>query len=176
MHPHYIQSCDHPLYKPFQDLYRTSFPVFEQRSAKQQAEAFQNERYKLLAFTEDDTLLGFISYWVFDTYRYVEHFAVHTDLRGKGYGSCLLRTFIQSTDKIVLLEIDPIRDSISEARLRFYRRCGFHENPYPHKHPAYRNEYQPHPLIVLTTERKLSKDEYRIFNLDLNTIVMHHRQ
>lgn len=172
MHQYYINSCDHPLYKSFQDLYRTSFPLFEQRSVTQQTEAFQNEQYKLLVFTENDTFLGFISYWLFGTYCYVEHFAVNTDLRGKGYGSHLLGTFIQSTDKIVLLEIDPITDSISEARLRFYKKCGFYENPYPHKHPAYRHEYQPHPLIVLTTKRKISKDEYLKFNLDLNITVM----
>ena len=153
-------------------MYCISFPIFEQRSTLQQVEAFQNERYKLLAFTENDVFLGFISYWEFDTYRYVEHFAVNTDLRGKGYGSNLLRTFIQSTDKIVLLEIDPITDSISEARLRFYKRCGFSENPYPHKHPAYRSEYQPHSLIVLTTKGEISKDEYQKFNLDLNRTVM----
>lgn len=172
MRQYYINSSDHPLYKPFHDLYRTSFPIFEQRSAIQQAEAFQNEQYKLLAFTENDTFLGFISYWKFETYCYVEHFAVNADLRGKGYGSDLLQAFIRSTSKIVLLEIDPITDNISEARLRFYKRCGFYENPYPHKHPAYRNEYQPHSLIVLTTEREISKEEYQKFSLDLNITVM----
>lgn len=172
MQQFYIHSCDHPLYKSFHDLYRTSFPLFEQRSAAQQTTAFQNEQYKLLVFTENDLFLGFIAYWEFDTYLYVEHFAVNTDLRGKGYGSRLLHTFIQETDKIVLLEIDPITDSISEARLRFYKRCGFYENPYPHKHPAYRHKYQPHPLIVLTTKREIANDEYLTFNLDLKTIVM----
>lgn len=167
-----IDSCNHPLYKSFYDLYCTSFPKFEQRSVSQQIEAFQNKQYKLLAFTENDLFFGFISYWEFDTYCYVEHFAVNTELRGKGYGSYLLRTFIQSTGKIVLLEIDPITDSISESRLRFYQKCGFFENPYPHKHPAYRHEFQPHPLIVLTTKREISEDEYQRFNLDLNISVM----
>lgn len=97
----------------------------------------------------------------------MEHFAVNTALRGKGYGSNLLHTFIQSTDKIIILEIDPVTDSISEARLRFYKKCGFSENPYPHKHPAYRSEYQPH-----TTKGEISKGEYQKFNLDLNRIVM----
>ena len=172
MQQQYINSCDHPLYKSFHDLYSVSFPLFEQRSAAQQMDAFQNERYKLLAFTEDDTFLGFISYWEFDTYRYVEHFAVSAAQRGKGYGSAMLRAFLQSTGKIILLEIDPITDSVSEARLRFYKRCGLHENPYPHRHPAYRSEYQPHPLIVLTSKRAISKEEYQEFYKDLNEIVM----
>ena len=172
MHQCYINSCNHPLYKSFHDLYSVSFPIFEQRSVEQQAYAFRNERYKLLAFTEDDNFLGFISYWEFDTYCYVEHFAVNAEFRGKGYGSSMLRTFLQSTDKVVLLEIDPIIDSISEARLRFYKKCGFYENPYPHRHPAYRSKYEPHPLIVLTAKRTISRDEYQKFYVDLNETVM----
>lgn len=172
MQHYYVSSRNHPLYKSFHDLYGVSFPIFEQRSVAQQADAFQSERYKLLAFTEGDTFLGFISYWEFDTYRYVEHFAVSAELRGKGHGSTMLREFQRSTDKVILLEIDPITDSVSEARLRFYKRCGFHENPYPHRHPAYRSEYQPHPLIVLTSKRAMSKEEYQRFYMDLNNIVM----
>lgn len=172
MQQNYINSCTHPLYKSFHDLYNTSFPVFEQRSAEQQKEAFQEEQYKLLAFTEGETFLGFISYWEFDTYRYVEHFAVNAELRGKGYGSTMLREFLQSTGKVILLEIDPITDSVSEARLRFYKRCGFYENAYPHKHPAYRSDYAPHDLIVLTSKREISKEEYQDFYMDLSNVVM----
>ena len=61
---------------------------------------------------------------------------------------------------------------ISEARLRFYQRCRFHENPHPHKHPVYRNGYYPHPLIVLTTQREISPKEYQQFDADLRNVVM----
>ena len=169
---HFIDSCTHPSYKDFQELYDTSFPIFEQRTHEQQMEAFQNKAYKLLAFTEGNVFLGFISYWQFDTYCYIEHFAINARLRGKGYGSKLLDCFVRSMNKIVLLEIDPITDNISEARLRFYQRCRFHENPHPHKHPVYRNGYCPHPLIVLTTQREISPKEYRQFDADLRNIVM----
>ncbi len=168
----YIDSFNHPLYQSFRDLYVESFPIFEQRTATQQAYAFQCERYKLLVFTDGDTFLGFISYWDFDTYRYVEHFAVNAVLRGKGYGSRMLQAFLQTTDKVTLLEIDPVVDSVSEARLRFYKKCGFHENPYPHRHPAYRSEYKPHSLEVLTAKRKITKEEYKRFYMDLSKTVM----
>ncbi len=168
----YINSCNHPLYQSFHDLYSVSFPIFEQRTAAQQADAFQDERYKLLAFTDDEAFLGFISYWEFDTYRYVEHFAVNAELRGRGYGSTILRAFLQATDKVTLLEIDPVVDSVSEARLRFYKRCGFQENPYPHRHPAYRSGYRPHPLVVLTAKRAITREEYQKFYNDLRKTVM----
>lgn len=87
-------------------------------------------RLSLVGYSEGDMFVGFISYWEFGSYRYIEHFAVHQGLRGRGYGSEILNAFLRSTSKIVLLEIDPIVDSVSRARLRFYRKCGFHENPF----------------------------------------------
>lgn len=170
-----IQDFDHPLYKAFKDLYACSFPVFEQRTEEQQRMAFDNPNYHLLAYEANEILVGFISYWEFNDYLYIEHFAINAQIRRKGYGSDILRNFIRSTGKIVLLEIDPITDSVSEARLRFYKKCGFYENTYPHKHPSYRAEYQPHPLVVLTTQRTISEQEYQTFNRDLCTVVMNNK-
>ena len=116
--------------------------------------------------------VGFISYWEFSSYRYIEHFAVHQGLRGRGYGSEILNAFLRSTSKIVLLEIDPVVDSVSRARLRFYRKCGFHENPFAHTHPPYREGYPPHSLVVLTSPRSITENEYRIFSTDLTEVVM----
>ena len=172
MRRQYIDSLDHPLYKSFRDLYEISFPIFEQRTELQQIRAFQNDKYRLLAFTEGDVFVGFICYWLFDTYGYIEHFAVTPEIRGRGFGSRILGSFIESTTGIVLLEIDPVIDEVSEARLRFYTRCGFYRNSYLHEHPAYRDGYRPHPLVVLTAKRRIMEKEYRDFCSDLRTVVM----
>ena len=167
-----IQDLGHPIFETFKALYTSSFPIFEQRTIKQQEEAFSDTNYHLTGYEENGNFIGFISYWEFDTYIYIEHFAINTHIRGKGYGTELLQDFIKLTDKIVLLEIDPIVDEVSKARLRFYQKCGFYENCHSHKHPSYRSEYSPHPLIVLTTQRPISNEEYQIFNWDLNHKVM----
>ena len=167
-----IHDFNHPIFEAFKALYTSSFPIFEQRTIKQQEAAFSNTNYHLTGYEENGNFIGFISYWEFNNYIYIEHFAINTHIRGKGYGTELLKNFIQLTDKIVLLEIDPIIDEVSEARLRFYKKCGFHENHHSHKHPSYRSEYSPHPLIVLTSQRTMSNEEYQIFNLNLSQIVM----
>lgn len=167
-----IDSARHASYRSFEKLYASSFPIFEQRTQTQQDAAFGCERYNLTGYEDNGVFIGFISYWEFDDYIYIEHFAVDTDSRGKGYGSKILQSFVEATDKIVLLEIDPVTDEISEARLRFYLKCGFKENPYRHLHPAYRNEYRAHRLTVLTTPRQITEREYRIFDRDLRRTVM----
>ena len=153
-----IDSSSHVLYKAFEEFYSVSFPVFEQRIETQQEYAFSRNNYHLIGWHSERHLIGFISYWEFKEYLYIEHFAVNTGIRGKGYGTKILNAFIESTPKIVLLEIDPITDEISKAR--------------SHKHPAYRDEYQSHSLIILTTKRVISEQEYLDFSNDLNKCVM----
>ncbi len=167
-----IQHVRHPLYDSFKALYSVSFPIFEQRTEAQQEYAFLSANYHLMAYEENTVFIGFIAYWEFDAYVYIEHCAIDRGLRGQGYGRRLLSGFIEECPKRVLLEIDPVVDEVSRARLAFYKKCGFHENDHPHFHPPYRNEYKAHPLTILTTGRSISDEEYDTFSRDLNETVM----
>lgn len=167
-----IRNKEHALYSVFKALYTISFPIFEQRTEVQQEKAFCCPHYFLSAYTENEVFVGFIGHWEFDSYIYIEHFAIDQTLRGKGHGSKILTDFINKNSKIVLLEIDPVMDDISAARLRFYQRCGFHSNNYTHTHPPYRPGYEGHSLLVLTTVREITKDEYKQFYDDLYNRIM----
>ena len=167
-----IQNEKDRLYDDFKALYSSSFPIFEQRTEEQQAWAFEQAEYHLAGYTDKGRWIGFISYWEFDTYIYVEHFAIDAALRGQGYGSRVLRMFVEQKGKTVLLEIDPIVDEVSAARLRFYTHCGFRTNPYTHRHPAYREGYQPHLLVLLTAPDAISEEAYMRFYHDLCERVM----
>lgn len=172
MRQHFIKTREDFLFEEFKSLYETSFPIFEQRTAAQQETAFQDEHYHLLAFEEGQEFVGFISYWQFATHCYVEHFAISSLLRGKGYGSRLLQSFVAASPTMVILEIDPVVDQVTEARLRFYKACHFVENAYEHHHPPYREGFQPHPLEVLSSGKALTDEEFSRFQSDLRHIVM----
>lgn len=167
-----IRHVCHPLYDSFKALYSVSFPIFEQRTEAQQEYAFLSANYHLMAYEENTVFIGFIAYWEFGGYVYIEHCAISQKRRGQGYGSRLLSGFIEECPKRVLLEIDPVIDEVSKARLGFYKKCGFHENPFPHVHPPYREGYKAHSLKVLTTGRTITEKEYRTFDRDLNEVVM----
>lgn len=173
MTQHLINSSQHHLYNEFLTLYKASFPIFEQRNCKQQKQAFDDKRYHLVAYADGDEFIGFIAYWKFQSYRYVEHFAINTLLRGKGYGSKVLTRFVAAEKNPIILEIDPVVDEISRSRLRFYQKCGFLTNPHHHTHPPYNADYQPHPLVVLSSSHEISEKEYHTFYSDLCNVVMH---
>lgn len=167
-----IDSNNHRLYKAFREIYDQSFPLFEQRTESQQTKAFSSPHYRLKGYEEGEFLLGFISYWEFDRYIYIEHFAIHPAFRGKGLGQCILQKFIASVSRFVILEIDPIVDKVSEARLHFYQHCSFKENPYAHIHPPYRDGYTGHSLIVLSMPSELPVEIYEQFCMDLSKTIM----
>lgn len=109
------------MFETFLKLYRTSFPIFEQRTLDQQNRAFADDRYSITLFEDQQQFVGFVAAWTFDQCVYIEHFAVSESLRGKGYGSRIMATFVEHSKKVVILEIDPIVDEKSKARLRFYK-------------------------------------------------------
>ena len=169
-----LTATDHPRYTAFRNIYDISFPIYEQRTVEQQQDAFSDSRYQLDCHIDpvNDLLLGFIAYWRFDSYTYVEHFAIHPNERGKGLGGLILKNLIEQESGRVLLEIDPVTDNVSAARLHFYQLHGFVENPYPHTHPAYRKGYPDHSLVVLSSGETIPDIEYKRFASDLNRVIM----
>ena len=167
-----IDDFEHALYEPFLDLYRASFPDFEQRSTAQQAFAFDDDQYCLLAFEKAGKFVGFISYWQLSECLYIEHFAVVQHLRGKGYGTQILNSFVKRASLPVVLEIDPVVDEKSLRRLNFYQKCRFYKNTFAHTHPPYMPNHEPHPLIVMSSHRPLTPQQYEGFYKDLCQVVM----
>lgn len=161
-----------PFYIAFKNLYQNSFPIFEQRTDEHQLKAFSFQNYHLDVYVEEKTFIGFIAYWEFDEYLYIEHFAIAPELRGKGYGGTVLNLLKASMEKPLLLEIDPVTDAVSANRLHFYEQNGFYSNPYEHIHPPYRDNYQGHSLVILTTKGQITRETYERFAIDLRDIVM----
>lgn len=167
-----IENIHDKYYNDFISIYSTSFPVYEQRSHEQQLYAFSSKHYHLFCRISENRLNAFISFWNFDNYVYVEHFAVNSQIRGQSTGTNTLTQFMEETQKMIVLEIDPIVNEISKKRLSFYQKLDFKPCPYKHVHPAYNKTYQPHELLVLSSGSILSSSMYETFKADLNEVVM----
>ena len=152
-------------------IYEASFPIFEQRTLKKQIEALEDEMYYSTIICENDILIGLIFYWKYGKYSYIEHLAISPSLRGKNYGSKILKSFCED-NKYTILEIDNPIDEISIKRLNFYSKLGFKLQDFEHIHPPYRQEYDGHNLKIMSFNRDLSKEEYDEFNEFLKTNVM----
>ncbi len=153
---------EHPLYDRAMELYGKSFPPHEQRRAQSQAEILGDGDYHFILIREGETFVGLILYWDMGEALYIEHFCVMPGLRNHGYGQQAL-ALLGEEGKTLILEIDPPVDDISKRREGFYERCGFVENPYPHVHPPYHQGNKGHALVVMSSPRGITGEEYEAF-------------
>ncbi len=168
-----LRTTDDQLFPVFERLYRISFPEYEQRTFTHHAKALTVENCFINCYQQQDgQFIGFVVYWEFAEYIYIEHYAISDNVRGQGYGTLLLRELVEQTDKIVVLEIDPVIDEISRKRLRFYLALGFVENRFNHVHPPYQPKFNGHNLRVLSSGRELTEAEHQRFCQDLVDVVM----
>ena len=166
-----IEKMDDPHYQTVDRLYETAFPYHEKRDERAKQVALDNESYHLNAWHFNDIFVGFIGCWQFDDYAYIEHLAIDPSLRSQGFGKKVLERFMVQ-HPLTILEIDPLTTEIANRRLRFYQGLGFVENSYPHAHPSYHSEINDHELVVLSSKKVISNDQYVTFLNDLQTVVM----
>ena len=123
-------------------LLHEAFPENERRDDnRQRANTDRNPLfYCLLVQTEKEQPIGLLTYWQFDEFIYIEHFAMIDAERGKGYGSEAMKFFLSQAEKPVVLEAEMPHSSNDQAlrRIRFYKRLGFRVCSAPYKQPPYR--------------------------------------
>lgn len=147
-------------------LYEKAFPEIERRNLKEQKKILEDNRYKALAYLDGNTFIGIVFYWDFNNFRFIEHFAIDSTLRGKSYGSKILESLINSHENIVL-EIELIHDAISKKRLRFYEKFDFKVNDFKHYQVPFREGQESLELLFLSHGRVLSKNEYEELNSEM---------
>lgn len=161
----------HKMYKKALGLYRSSFPLHEQREAASQTKILNDDEYHFSLIYDNDVFVGLVLYWETETFIYVEHFCILPELRNKKYGQKALE-FLGQCGKTIILEIDPPVDVIALRRKGFYERSGFVENPYPHVHPPYHNGNNGHALVLMSCPEKITQAEYDSFKHYLDCRVM----
>ena len=119
-------------YPAFLKLYNETFPENERRlykSAEHVANFIKEKGGKLHAFVYDDggdDFLAFMTYWTFEGYVYIEHFAVDPAHRSKNIGRKMLSHLFDIAGPNVLIEVEKPEDSDdARRRVEFYEKNGF---------------------------------------------------
>ncbi|MCI1881871.1 MAG: GNAT family N-acetyltransferase [Sporolactobacillus sp.] len=118
-------------------LLEQAFPAVELRSRRRARALLDNRKYRLLeAETDRRTFAGIIADWQLNDFRFIEHLAVDSSLRGRGVGSAMLRAYLIAEPRPVVLEVEEPKNDRQWQRIRFYRRLGFRLNPFGYRQPA----------------------------------------
>lgn len=154
-----IEYCDvlpdSRLLKDIEMLYIGSFPPAERRNFENVKILLERENvpFKMIAAVEADELQGFLSYWEFNDFKYIEHFAVDVRKRGNGIGSGLLEYFLQgSGDNPVILEVElPETSYDARRRVDFYmRHCFIIWKRLNYVQPAYEKDGMPVAMRLMS--------------------------
>lgn len=150
----------HSHFEPMSRLYQASFPPDERRPVSQLRQIAQSEsRFSILGIAIPQAeahgspqFAGFIAYWHFGTFVYVEHLATQPQLRSQGLGKTLVQQ-LQSMFRglPIVLEVEPAVDHVTTRRIAFYQRLGFRlHTRFRYMQPAYSPATQPLPLRLMT--------------------------
>lgn len=117
------------LLKSIESLYNASFPETERRKFAYVERLLEKDDvpFSMLAVTEDGQFTGFLSYWEFNGFRYIEHFAVVPEKRCEGKGFDILGHLVDECGKTpIILEVECPESSVdARRRVDFYMRHGF---------------------------------------------------
>ena len=139
-------------------IMQESFPITEMRTYKEQKRLFEREDYHVYGFYEQNQLIGFLAIYEEKNFTFIEHFALTSAVRGKGYGSRILQQFISTLKKPSIFEVEYPTTEIAKRRIRLYQRLGaklFDEIDYAM--PPLHQEHEPLPLYLMTFNKQLQE-------------------
>lgn len=157
-----LQKLDINDFDRVYSLMEKSFPTDERRPYEKQKALLDDPLYCIYGVKSDSgDITAFITVWQFESFAYVEHFAVAPDCRGSGIGSAVLRELVSGLSCLVCLEVELPETDMAKRRIAFYERNGFVTNNYPYIQPPYSEEQSPLPLIIMTSGRTVSEEEFK---------------
>ena len=130
---------DDPMLGRVEKIYNASFPEVERRAFSLVLDLLRKDgRFRMYALLNNNEYVGFINSWRFDSFSYVEHFAIDESARNGGIGAKAMSLFLESQDCPVVLEVELPTDDMSKRRIGFYERLGFVLDDHKYFQPPYR--------------------------------------
>ena len=158
-------NTSHGHYPFVEALMQTAFPSQERRNADLQRVYTDNKsNFHTHVILNNYNPVGLLTYWKFEGFILIEHFAIHEKERNKGIGREVITYLKQTEQKMIILEAEEPVDEISKRRIDFYQRQGFILQDIPYKQPPYRenDEWFPMKLMTLHETKYLSSLERAI--------------
>lgn len=143
-------------------MIEASFPKDEYRTYGEQKALLDDPAYEIyvLPDSDDHTIKAFIAVWEFNSFAFIDHFAVNPKYRSQGVGSAFLRETVCLLGKMVCLEVEPPDNKTASRRIGFYERNHFFLNKYPYTLPPISAGRNPVPLLIMTYGRSISEMEF----------------
>lgn len=142
------------------EIMEDSFVIEERRTREGQQRLLAESCYHLYGYHRDGELAAFFAVWEFDTFSFLEHFAVKQVHRNGGIGGALLQKLLLQVKSPMILEVELPDAELQMRRIRFYERNGFGLNTYEYVQPSLNEESGELPLMIMSYPKKLKETEF----------------
>lgn len=145
----------------FYQILSNNFPTKEIKEYNYMKDTFHAGLYQVLTLKDNDQIVGIMSFYQHDDFRFIDYFAIDGSLKGKGMGSKMLQYFINLDDKMVILEVEHPEDEQSKRRIAFYQRNGLYLNDqFEYFVPPVRNLKHRLYFHLMSSKRKINNIEF----------------
>ena len=141
------------------NLYLTAFPPNERREFDELKKQIDNDECNVNLIFVDEKIAGFIIFWNFNDFVFLEHFAIEPELRGHGTGEKTLAKIKALYQKTIILETEPPADEMIRRRIRFYERNGFHLIERHYLQPSYDGKKPEVEMKLMCNSTKISSEK-----------------
>ncbi|NDV47363.1 GNAT family N-acetyltransferase [Paludibacter sp. 221] len=170
-----ITSSSDPLFDKMYHLYTHAFPAAERRSLGALESILNYEkRFEADVLMIDGYFVGFFTYWKFERFIYVEHFAVDPSLRGQNIGTEAMNAFLLKANLPVVLEVEMPEDPQSIRRISFYERLGFKVLQHSYAQPYYDGSGNLLPMLIMSNDPRFADRHFSLIKSTLYTEVYKH--
>ena len=99
----YLPDSNEEIVRQVELTYNDAFPLVERRDFVDVLCLLRTEkRFNLELIMHSNKYVGFITWWDFDSFVYIEHFAIDEKHRNGGYGGKALSLFLQNLKQLVI--------------------------------------------------------------------------
>jgi ribosomal protein S18 acetylase RimI-like enzyme len=140
----------HPFLDSIQGWYETSFPPPERRTFNDLLQLLPHPDMHVCGLVSEDQLVGFIVYWPWEEFLFVEHVAIDPNRRGRQLGHQAIEHVLRLTTPYVVLEVELPEDDFSIRRIQFYERLGFHLTTFSYAQPPYQRGEPSIPMQLMS--------------------------
>ncbi|MCD8091874.1 MAG: GNAT family N-acetyltransferase [Bacteroides sp.] len=145
-----ITTADTALHDYMEQLMISSFPSEEYRELEELRKYTDTKpHFHNNIIFHDNTPVGFITYWDFGHFYYVEHFAVDPAQRNGGHGKNVLNHLCQLLEHPIILEVEVPNEEMAQRRINFYQRHGFSLWEVPYQQPPYKAGDGYLPMLLM---------------------------
>ncbi len=143
---------------PFYQKMEAYFIYDERRDYASSCNVFNHKEFTFYAIEEKNQNIGFISVWECKEFTYIEHFAIDTAYRKRGYGGKAI-DMILNRYPFVILEIELPEDEMKKKRLHFYEKHGFVQNHFFYVQPPYHENGNSIPMMILSYPHEIQDEK-----------------